>query len=175
MDGSSRLTASESFKVGERDFRLPGLGSYLAAATSGDSAAILAGIFTLVVLIVFLEQVFWRPLSVWAFRFRSDMGSVVSEFLALGCSISYHVLCWSSGLNANLIPISEYINKRGALAARSIKAIDYVAPLKWRHIALFVCGIVMLVVWGSAGLRLLLDLSFAEWREVGNSGTCHLS
>lgn len=67
------LMAAEMFTVGERDFRLPGLGSYLqTAANAGDLHAIVLGVATLVAVIVGLDQLLWRPLLVWAERFRLD-------------------------------------------------------------------------------------------------------
>jgi NitT/TauT family transport system permease protein len=70
------LMAAESFNVGNRDFRLPGLGSYLQqAASEGDTTAILLGLGTLVVVIVLLDQLVWRPLLVWADRFKVEMAT----------------------------------------------------------------------------------------------------
>ena len=70
------LMAAESFNVGNRDFRLPGLGSYLqAAANAGDTTAILLGLGTLVLVIVLLDQLVWRPLLVWADRFKVEMSA----------------------------------------------------------------------------------------------------
>jgi NitT/TauT family transport system permease protein len=70
------LMAAESFNVGNRDFRLPGLGSYLqAAANAGDTTAIVLGLGTLIVVIVLLDQLVWRPLLVWADRFKVEMST----------------------------------------------------------------------------------------------------
>ncbi len=65
------LIAAEIFTVGARDFRLPGLGAYLqTAAARGDQGALLAGLATLVGLIVLLDQLVWRPLLAWADKFK---------------------------------------------------------------------------------------------------------
>jgi len=67
------LMAAEMFSVSGRDFRLPGLGSYLQqAAHRGDTAALCWGLGTLVLIIVALDQLLWRPLLTWADRFRVD-------------------------------------------------------------------------------------------------------
>lgn len=67
------LMAAEIFTVGERDFRLPGLGAYLhEAAAQGNVTAIAWGVATLVVLITALDQLLWRPLLVWADRFKLE-------------------------------------------------------------------------------------------------------
>ncbi|MDW8068345.1 MAG: ABC transporter permease subunit [Anaerolineae bacterium] len=68
------LMAAEIFTVGQRDFRLPGLGAYLQeAASQGDPRAILWGVGTLVLIVVALDQLVWRPLLAWADRFKLEM------------------------------------------------------------------------------------------------------
>ncbi|MFO1430999.1 MAG: ABC transporter permease subunit [Candidatus Competibacteraceae bacterium] len=65
------LMAAEIFNVGERDFRLPGLGSYLqVAAAQGEWSAVLWGLGTLIAIIVLLDQFIWRPLLAWADKFK---------------------------------------------------------------------------------------------------------
>ena len=68
------LMAAEIFHVGSRDFRLPGLGSYLqTAANAGSLRAVLAGLGTLVFVIVMLDQFVWRPLTAWTDKFKVEM------------------------------------------------------------------------------------------------------
>jgi NitT/TauT family transport system permease protein len=67
------LTIIESFRLGERDYRLPGLGSYMAAATeAGRAGAVVAAIAAMAVMIVLLDQLLWRPLIAWSERFKAD-------------------------------------------------------------------------------------------------------
>lgn len=68
------LMAAEIFTVGQRDFRLPGLGAYLhEAAREGDTHAIVWGLSVLVCVIVALDQLVWRPLLAWSERFKLEM------------------------------------------------------------------------------------------------------
>ncbi len=68
------LMAAEIFTVGDKDFRLLGLGAYLQeAANQEDYRAIGFGIATLVLVIVLLDQLVWRPLLAWADRFKLEM------------------------------------------------------------------------------------------------------
>src|SRR5258707_8062759 len=61
------LMACEMFVLGDRDFRLPGLGSYLqVAASAGDMRGILWGMAVMISLLVVLEQFVLRPAIVWA-------------------------------------------------------------------------------------------------------------
>jgi NitT/TauT family transport system permease protein len=68
------LMAAEIFSAGERNFRLPGLGMYLQeAANQGNLAAIGWGVGALVLTIVILDQLIWRPLLAWSDRFKLQL------------------------------------------------------------------------------------------------------
>ena len=67
------LMACEMFVLGNRDFRLPGLGSYLQTASSaGDTRAILWGLGTMLAVIVLTDQLVWRPVIAWAEKFKFE-------------------------------------------------------------------------------------------------------
>ena len=67
------LMLCEMFVLQNRDFRLPGLGSYLkTAADSGDKQAMVWGLATLIGVIVLLDQLLWRPLIVWSDKFKFE-------------------------------------------------------------------------------------------------------
>jgi NitT/TauT family transport system permease protein len=67
------LTINEAFTLGNHDFRLPGIGSYMAEAINrGDARAMGAAIATMTAMIVLVDQVVWRPLVVWSQRFRME-------------------------------------------------------------------------------------------------------
>lgn len=68
------LMAAEIFSVGDKDFRLLGLGAYLhEAANQEDYRALAWGVGALVLVIVLLDQLVWRPLLAWAERFKLEM------------------------------------------------------------------------------------------------------
>jgi NitT/TauT family transport system permease protein len=67
------LMACEMFVLGQRDFRLPGLGSYLqVAAGAGDTRAILWGMAAMIAVIVLLDQLVWRPAIAWSDKFKIE-------------------------------------------------------------------------------------------------------
>jgi NitT/TauT family transport system permease protein len=67
------LMACEMFVLGRRDFRLPGLGSYLqTAANAGDTRGILWGLAAMVSVIVALDWLVWKPLASWAEKFKFE-------------------------------------------------------------------------------------------------------
>jgi NitT/TauT family transport system permease protein len=71
------LMLSETFKAGQdRDFRLPGVGSYMMAAVEAQRAdAMLWAILAMTLMIVALDQLFWRPVVVWAQKYRVEDSS----------------------------------------------------------------------------------------------------
>jgi len=67
------LMACEMFVLGKRDFRLPGLGSYLqSAASAGDTIAITWGIAAMIGVVVLIDQLVWRPAIAWSDKFKLE-------------------------------------------------------------------------------------------------------
>jgi NitT/TauT family transport system permease protein len=67
------LMACEMFVLGNRDLRLPGLGSYLqTAANAGDTGAILWGVGAMIAVIVLMDQLIWRPVIAWSQKFKFE-------------------------------------------------------------------------------------------------------
>lgn len=67
------LMQTESFTLSNRNFTLPGLGSFLkAAADQGDNLAILWGIIVLVGIISVIDYFIWRPMIAWAEKFKHE-------------------------------------------------------------------------------------------------------
>ncbi|BEK95708.1 ABC transporter permease [Nocardia seriolae] len=67
------LSASEAISVNNRQYVLPGIGSYVAVASAeSDTAKVVLAIVVMVVMVVGLNIVFWRPITVWAERFRME-------------------------------------------------------------------------------------------------------
>jgi NitT/TauT family transport system permease protein len=79
------LMISEAFVLGKRDFRVPGLGSYMSvAAERGDVRAMAWAVAAMMAMIVLLDQVVWRPAVVWSQKFRVEdfaAGEVGSSWL----------------------------------------------------------------------------------------------
>ncbi len=67
------LIFCETFTMGQRNFQLPGLGSYIQTATyAGDVRALLAGIATVILIVVATDQLVWRPLIAWSDKFKFE-------------------------------------------------------------------------------------------------------
>jgi NitT/TauT family transport system permease protein len=67
------LTVTEAFTLRDHDYRLPGIGSYMNEAMLADDVpAMIADVIAMVLMIVFADQVVWRPLVAWSQRFKVE-------------------------------------------------------------------------------------------------------
>lgn len=67
------LAASESISVLNQNIHLPGIGSYMAmAADQGNIKAIFYAMITMILLIVVVDQLFWRPIIAWSQKFKNE-------------------------------------------------------------------------------------------------------
>ena len=67
------LMACEMFVLGNRDLRLPGLGSYLqTASNAGATRSIVWGLIVMVAVIVLIDQIVWRPIIAWSEKFKFE-------------------------------------------------------------------------------------------------------
>ncbi|SNS79602.1 NitT/TauT family transport system permease protein [Granulicella rosea] len=111
------LMACEMFHLGSRDFRLPGLGSYLqTAADSGNGAGIAWGLGTMVAIIVATDQIVWRPLIAWSDKFKFEAVESNKRVSSPILHLLTHSNALASVLRHTTTPLSESIYAR--LAAR---------------------------------------------------------
>ncbi|MFB2772086.1 ABC transporter permease [Pelatocladus sp. BLCC-F211] len=67
------VAASEAISVLNQKYTLPGLGSYVAAAIAAQNLPALGwALLTIAVVILLVDQLFWRPLIAWADKFRLE-------------------------------------------------------------------------------------------------------
>ncbi|MFN6539423.1 MAG: ABC transporter permease [Nostoc sp. EkiNYC01] len=67
------VAASEAISVLNQKYTLPGIGSYVAAAVAKEDLSALAwALLTIVVIVLLVDQLFWRPLIAWADKFRLE-------------------------------------------------------------------------------------------------------
>ncbi|MCC6277915.1 MAG: ABC transporter permease subunit [Oligoflexia bacterium] len=67
------LSVCEAFTLGNKDFRLPGIGSYMAVAfNQGRTDAIIYGIVAMLALIILFDLILWHPLMSWVRRFQIE-------------------------------------------------------------------------------------------------------
>jgi NitT/TauT family transport system permease protein len=144
------LMACEMFVLGDRDFRLPGLGSFLqSAASAGDTPAILWGLAAMIAVIVAIDQLIWRPAIAWSDKFKFEQ----VESKETGGSAVLNVLRRSPLLSrlrhAVINPLSERIYLRSARhpsAQPDLPDAVPAAPSRWRLIAGYAVPAFLLVL-----------------------------
>ena len=168
------LMACEMFHLGSRDFRLPGLGSYLqTAADQGNGVAIIWGLFTMVAIIVATDQLVWRLLIAWSDKFKFEQ---VESSKRVSSPI-LHLLTHSGALAAlgrhTLTPLSESVYSRLA-ARRALKMRELeVAPPVLSRVRTYGVAAVLLVMAAIAvayaafqGVALLRPLAGHEYLRI---------
>jgi NitT/TauT family transport system permease protein len=103
------LMACEMLHLGSKDFRLPGLGSYLqTAADSGNGGAVAWGLFTMVAIIVATDQFVWRPLIAWSDKFKFEQ---VESSKRVGSPI-LHLLMHSNAIRSLVQNATEPLTEK---------------------------------------------------------------
>jgi len=116
------LMACEMFVLGDRDFRLPGLGSYLqTAAGNGNTRAMIWGLAVMVAIIVATDQLIWRPVIAWAdkFKFEQVESSQRATSPILYALRNSNAISWLH--EQTIVPLGERIYH--GLAVRRLRAL----------------------------------------------------
>ncbi|HVM74400.1 MAG TPA: ABC transporter permease subunit [Candidatus Saccharimonadales bacterium] len=146
------LMACEMFVLGNKDFRLPGLGSFLqTAASSGNTRAMLWGLSTMVAIIVLMDQLIWRPVIAWADKFKFEQ---VESATTAGNSLLSFITRESFIIRLYrrlLHPVVNWLTLQFASGAR--RAAETFASAQARHPRrllrwLALAGVVILVIYG---------------------------
>lgn len=165
------LMAAEIFHVGMRDFRLPGLGSYLqVAANEGNLPAVMWGLGALVLVIILLDQLVWRPLTAWTDKFKVEMVEgdepPVSWFLDMLSRAWIVEQFWARVWG----PFSEWLDSglqrrlRGDIVAPEAEIKSQLS----RPAIAFTVVFVLLALYGAyRTTALLLTLSASAWAQIG--------
>ena len=151
------LMVCEMFVLGQRDFRLPGLGSYLqTAASAGDTASMFWGVATMVLLIVMLDQFIWRPVIAWAEKFKVEQVESTDAPRSWVLNLVRH----SSGLakirQKTLHPLGERLLLY--FARKPEKTAEVSAPA-WREWMVRALAVVALAGIGYGVVRVVMILS----------------
>jgi NitT/TauT family transport system permease protein len=115
------LMACEMFRLGNRDLRLPGLGSYLQTAADSDNMrATLWGVAVMIAVIVLMDQLIWRPIIAWSEKFKFEQIEASQSPTSPVLDLLRRSRVVSHLLRASLVPAREaitlYFAKRHAAA-----------------------------------------------------------
>jgi NitT/TauT family transport system permease protein len=158
------LMACEMFVLGDRDFRLPGLGSFLqTAAGNGDTRAVLYGLAAMVGVVVLLDQLLWRPIIIWADKFKfeqvQDAKTKTSTLLQLVGRAAFVIRAYRFLAR----PLINWLTLSFAGGARKASAI--IADHKRGRGVQWLLGIL--------GVAVILVSGFAIFRGIGELFSLH--
>ncbi len=176
------LMVNEAFRLGNRDYRLPGIGSYMSVALDqGNGQAAALAIAAMVVMIVCVDQLLWRPLVVWVEKFRLDesgdgepeLSSWVLDFLrrarlprraAVLQRRAYRRARWAAR------PLERPFRAVGPIILRGPRfAFEHLVARKIGA-GLAIAAVAAAAALGASRLWLLLaQLGWAEWGELVSS------
>jgi NitT/TauT family transport system permease protein len=163
------LSVTEAFQLGEQDFRVPGIGSYMSVAHAHDDIpAQLLGVLAMGILIVAVDRLVWWPLVLWSKRFNLDdfAGGATSEstvglWLARSNALHHIRSAWgrfwawmirpNHAPHANAVPARRTGPGLGGWVYRAVLALI---------VGTVALGLVEIV-------RLLVQVTAADWLRIG--------
>ena len=162
------LMACEMFVLGSRDLRLPGLGSYLqTAANVGDTRAIMWGLTAMVLVIVLVDQVVWRPAIAWAEKFKFEQVEAASPPRSPVLDLLRRSKILSLADRGFIQPLREALSLHSARAHSSPAQHPLRSRLGKLAIGMILVGGLLGVAYAVGKMSSMLDaLSRPEIREV---------
>jgi NitT/TauT family transport system permease protein len=162
------LMACEMFVLGDRDLRLPGLGSYLqTAANAGDTRSIIWGLGTMVAIIVMIDQLIWRPTIAWAEKFKFEQVESAEPARSPILDLLRRSKLISAAARVTTKPAREALNlyfaKAGAKQSQHARS-GMLSGWIWRVLMLVALVAIAYAVLGMG--RMLVALSGVEIREI---------
>jgi NitT/TauT family transport system permease protein len=167
---------TEAFQLGDQDFRLPGLGSYMSVAVEkGATAAMIYAVLAMIIMIVFLDQMLWRPVVVMAQRFRiedTSQGDAPRSWLLRVLRRSRLIRLWE----ARRVHRRHLQGPPGARRRKApASALQRQRRYRWLANAALAL-LAVLIVWGSIQLVLFLTaITRDTWSTLFRAGGLTLS
>jgi len=169
------LMACEMFVLGNRDFRLAGLGSFLeTAASRGDTRALLWGVATMIAVIVLLDQLVWRPVILWADKFKFEQVESAKTATFSIISLLGRASLVIRGYRRLIKPVVNWLTLTFAVGARAAQSISVPKQVRHRKWMWPVVLLLALMVTGLATVQVARELSHLHredyWQLLKSAG-----
>jgi NitT/TauT family transport system permease protein len=163
------LIACEMFTMGDRNFQLPGLGSYLQTATySGDMRALVAGFAVVILIVVATDQLIWRPLIAWSDKFKFEQVESSDRIASPILELLKRSTLLSSIPGRIWTRVEEPIYRRAARTqeCRIVHPLDQEPTRRKNSTGLWVLAVMAAIVVGWGALHAVLMLKTVTWPEL---------
>ncbi len=169
------LTINEAFTLGDRNFQLAGLGSYMSVAISqGNGRAEIAAVAAMAVMIVGVDRLLWWPLVIWSRKFKiEDVSSGPMETTLIQRLLEHSHIMQLCGHPWHFMHTAKRVRRheRPARARVLDVAPSHGHPGAQAWIYRGVIGMILLA--GGYGLfcliEMILQVGVEEWAKIGLS------
>jgi NitT/TauT family transport system permease protein len=159
------LSIIEAFQLGDQDYRVKGIGSYMSVAKEQHNGwAQVYAVIAMVLMIVAIDQLIWRPLLVWSNKFKIE--DTEAEYQDRSAVLRFfsrsRVVAWFHEKFTRIVmrPAPVKLVTTPVPAARPPS--KFSALLPWRKI--FLVLTVALLAYGAYNIIALLGaVTFSEW------------
>jgi NitT/TauT family transport system permease protein len=162
------LIACEMFTMGDRNFQLPGLGSYLQTATAdGDVKALVSGFAVVILIVVATDQLVWRPLIAWSDKFKFEQVESADRVTSPILELLRRSSLFSTLPGRVFARIEEPIYRRMAKTqeCRIVHPLDEEKKGKpSAYLWTLAIAAILVVVWGAA--QAVVMLSTVTWPDL---------
>jgi NitT/TauT family transport system permease protein len=162
------LSIIEAFTLGDQDYRVKGVGSYMSVAQEQNNGwAQLYAVIAMILMIVAIDQLVWRPLLVWSNKFKLE--DTESEFQDSSIVLRYFS---RSRVVARIHAFFSGFLRRPVTARPALE--EPVVPRPRSKLARFPFGKIVLVIalgvlaYGAYHIvDLLLHVPLSDWLTIG--------
>ncbi|MCE0498642.1 MAG: ABC transporter permease subunit [Methylacidiphilales bacterium] len=165
------LSITEAFTLGDQDYRVPGIGSYMSVAHDlKDGWAQVYAVVAMILLIVALDQFVWRPLIVWSNKFKLE--DTESEYHDRSTVLRYlsrsRLAGWLHDRMTRFVRQPAVIHPAVAPSTKPRREWRFLSRIPWRN--LFMVIVTAALAYGAYNVILLLwAVTLKEWLHIGIS------
>jgi len=150
------LIASEVISVNNAEYALPGIGSYVAAVTENQQLGrLMLAIAVMVLMVVGVNFLFWRPLTAWAEKFRLGDSSAVTQQRSYVLDLIRHSRI-PAFIGKVTHPLGEWLNKATRPLGSGAPALVVDVRRRRAGDVVFTVIVGALIVWGTVVMLLYL-------------------
>jgi NitT/TauT family transport system permease protein len=163
------LSIIEAFQLGDQDYRVPGIGSYMSVAKEQKNGwAQFNAVVAMIILIVAIDQLIWRPLIVWSNKFKIE--DTEAEYQDRSAVLRFfsrsRVVAWFHEKFTRLVMRPAPIKFAATPIPAPRTPSKFSAFIPWRKI--FLVLTLALIAYGAYNVvRLLGAVTFSEWLTIG--------